>query len=151
GWDHKILEFVRYLPKRLAEYERLVMRNRIFQGRTRGIGKFSLDEAIEWGVTGPALRACGLKWDFRKARPYSGYENFDFEIPTAQNGDCYDRAVVRVAEMHQSLRIIEQCVLNMPAGPYKALHPSATPPLKEHTMRDIETLITHFLSVSWGP
>jgi len=75
----------------------------------------------------------------------------EFDVPTAQNGDSYDRAVVRVEELRQSLRIIEQCLKNMPAGPYKSDHPLATPPRKERTMKDIETLITHFLSVSWGP
>jgi NADH-quinone oxidoreductase subunit C/D len=127
------------------------MQNRIFKGRTIGIGGCTLEEAIDWGMTGPNLRACGLEWDFRKKRPYSGYEQFEFEIPIGERGDCYDRARVRVAEMRQSLRIIEQCLENMPAGPYKSDHPLTTPPLKERTMHDIETLITHFLSVSWGP
>ena len=127
------------------------MQNYIFRKRTQGIGRYTLDEAVEWGVTGPGLRACGLAWDFRKKRPYSGYDQFEFDIPIAHNGDCYDRGVVRVAEMRQSLRIIEQCLKNMPAGPYKSDHPLATPPLKERTMHDIETLIAHFLSVSWGP
>ncbi len=151
GWDGLVRDFLKYLPPRLAEYDTLVMRNRIFKARTQGVGRYTLDEAIDWGVTGPGLRACGFAWDFRKKRPYSGYEQFAFEIPTAQHGDCYDRAVVRVEEMRQSLRIIEQCVHNMPAGPYKSDHPLTTPPVKEHTMHDIETLITHFLSVSWGP
>jgi NADH-quinone oxidoreductase subunit C/D len=151
GWDRLVRDFVHYFPPRLAEYDKLVMQNRIFKGRTQGVGAYTLDEAIEWGVTGPGLRACGYEWDFRKKRPYSGYDQFEFDIPTAQHGDCYDRAVVRVAEMRQSLRIIEQCLANMPAGPYKSDHPLATPPLKERTMHDIETLITHFLSVSWGP
>ena len=103
-------------------------------------------------MTGPVLRACGFDWDFRKKRPYSGYDQFEFDIPTAQHGDCYDRAVVRVEEMRQSLRIIEQCV-EAHAGRARTSrsHPLATPPLKERTMHDIETLITHFLSVSWGP
>jgi NADH-quinone oxidoreductase subunit C/D len=127
------------------------MKNRIFKARTIGIGKYTIDEAIEWGVTGPGLRACGFEWDFRKKRPYSGYENFQFDIPTAVHGDSYDRAVVRIEEIRQSLRIIEQCVNNMPSGPYKSSHPLATPPLKERTMHDIETLINHFLGVSWGP
>jgi NADH-quinone oxidoreductase subunit C/D len=87
----------------------------------------------------------------RKRQPYCGYEQFEFDIPTAQNGDCYDRAAVRVEEMRQSLRIIGQCVKQMPGGPYQSEHPLATPPVKARTMHDIETLITHFLSVSWGP
>jgi NADH-quinone oxidoreductase subunit C/D len=151
GWDRIMREFLAKLPRRLDEYDRVIMGNPIFKARTRGIGTYTTDEAIEWGVTGPGLRATGLEWDFRKKRPYSGYDQFEFEIPTGQHGDCYDRAVVRVEEMRQSLRIIEQCVDHMPDGPYKALHPLTTPPLKEHTMHDIETLITHFLGVSWGP
>jgi NADH-quinone oxidoreductase subunit C/D len=151
GWEKLVRSFIDYFPKKLKEYDNLVMRNSIFKARTRGIGIFTRDEAIEWGVTGPNLRACGMEWDFRKQRPYSGYEMFDFDVPTATNGDCYDRALVRVAEMRQSLRIIEQCLHNMPAGPYKSDHPLTTPPLKQRTMHDIETLITHFLGVSWGP
>ena len=151
GWERMFRDFIAYLPPRLAEYDREVMQNRIFKGRTQGIGTYSVDEAIEWGVTGPNLRACGLDWDFRKRQPYSGYDHFEFDIPTAETGDCYGRASVRVEEMRQSLRIIEQCVKNMPEGPYKSDHPLATPPVKARTMHDIETLITHFLSVSWGP
>jgi NADH-quinone oxidoreductase subunit C/D len=151
GWDNMIREYLDYLPRRLDEYDKMVMRNRIFKKRTQGVGAYTVDEAIEWGVTGPGLRACGFEWDFRKKRPYSGYDQFEFDIPTAQGGDCYDRAVVRIEEIRQSLRIIEQCMNNMPSGPYKSDHPLTTPPLKEHTMEDIETLINHFLNVSWGP
>jgi NADH-quinone oxidoreductase subunit C/D len=151
GWEGLVRDFLGYLPSRLREYDRLVMANPIFEARTRGVGAYTLDEAIEWGVTGPGLRACGLDWDFRKRRPYSGYDQFEFDIPTANSGDCYGRGVVRVEEMRQSLRIIEQCLVNMPPGPYKADHPLTTPPRKERTMHDIETLITHFLGVSWGP
>jgi NADH-quinone oxidoreductase subunit C/D len=151
GWDKMMRDFLAYMPRRMAEYDKLVMQNAIFKARTQGIGAYTLDEAIDWGVTGPGLRACGFKWDFRKERPYSGYEQFDFEIPTAVHGDAYDRALVRVEEIRQSLRIIQQCVDNMPSGPYKSDHPLTTPPLKEYTMKDIDTLIRHFLSVSWGP
>jgi NADH-quinone oxidoreductase subunit C/D len=151
GWDRLVADFVQYLPKRLDEYDTLVMQNAIFKARTKGVAAYSLNEAIEWGVTGPGLRACGFDWDFRKKRPYSGYENFDFDIPIGHNGDCYDRCMVHVEEMRQSLRIIEQCLKNMPEGPYKAEHPLAVPPRKDRTMHDIETLITHFLGVSWGP
>lgn len=151
GWDRLVREFLDYLPARLDEYDHLVLGNRILQQRTRGIGAYDRDTAIEWGVTGPGLRASGYEWDFRKQRPYSGYEQFDFEVPVGHNGDCYDRCAVRAEEMRQSLRIIRQCLENMPSGPYKAEHPLATPPLKARTMHDIETLITHFLGVSWGP
>jgi NADH-quinone oxidoreductase subunit C/D len=151
GWNKLIGDFIPYMRRRLDEYDKMVMQNGIFKARTVGVGAYTLDEAIEWGVTGPGLRACGFEWDFRKKRPYSGYDQFEFDIPTAERGDCYDRAVVRVAEMRQSLRIIGQCLNNMPAGPYKSDHPLATPPIKKRTMQDIETLITHFLGVSWGP
>ncbi|PYV33800.1 MAG: NADH-quinone oxidoreductase subunit C/D [Acidobacteria bacterium] len=152
GWDKMFRDFIAYLPPRLKEYDKIVLRNSLIKGRTQGVGAYKLDEAIEWGVTGPNLRACGFEWDFRKKQPYAGYEQFEFDIPTAQHGDCYDRALVRVEEMRQSLRIIEQCVKNMPEGAYKATDSRlAAPPLKEHTMRDIETLIHHFLGVSWGP
>jgi NADH-quinone oxidoreductase subunit C/D len=151
GWDRLVREFIDYFPERLREYDKIVMQNRILKERTKGIGVYSTDEAMEWGVTGPGLRACGFEWDFRKKRPYSGYERFEFDIPIATHGDSYDRGVVRVEEMRQSLRIIEQCLDHMPEGPYKSDHPLATPPLKERTMHDIETLITHFLNVSWGP
>ena len=152
GWDKMVREFLAYMPPRMKEYDKLVMENRIFKGRTKGIGAYdSPDQAIEWGVTGPNLRACGVAWDWRKQRPYSGYDQFEFDIPTGAHGDCYDRSLVHVEEIRQSLRIIQQCVDNMPSGPYKSLNPLTTPPLKEYTMHDIETLITHFLSVSWGP
>jgi len=150
-WDRLIRDFVNNFPKRLSELEKLVIKNRIFRARTIGIGAFSQEEAIEWGVTGPGLRAAGIDWDYRKKRPYSGYENFEFDIPLGKNGDCFDRSLVRMEEMRQSLRIVEQCMDNMPEGSYKSDHPLATPPLKEKTMEDIETLITHFLAVTWGP
>jgi NADH-quinone oxidoreductase subunit C/D len=151
GWDSMIKDFLDDFPKKLDEYDSMVMGNRILQARTKGVGACTLDEAIEWGITGPNLRACGFEWDFRKKRPYSGYEQFEFDIPTARGGDCWGRAVVRIEEMRQSLRIIGQCLKNMPGGPYKSDHPLATPPRKERTLRDIETLIDHFLNVSWGP
>ena len=151
GWQAMVRDFIDYLPDRLVEYDKIVMQNRLFKARTQGIGAYTVEEAIDWGVTGPGLRACGFDWDFRKKRPYSGYDQFDFDIPIAQKGDCYDRAVVRIEEIRQSLRIIDQCLKNMPPGHYKSDHPLTTPPRKERTMHDIETLINHFLSVSWGP
>ncbi|MBB2197953.1 NADH-quinone oxidoreductase subunit C/D [Gluconacetobacter sp. 1c LMG 22058] len=151
GWDGLIRTFLDYLPKRLDEYEKMVMRNGIFRARTKGVGAYTLREAIEWGVTGPGLRACGLEWDYRRQAPYACYDQLAFDIPTATNGDCYDRVVVHIAEIRQSLRIVRQCVDNMPAGPIKADHPLTTPPPRARTMHDIETLIHHFLNVSWGP
>jgi len=151
GWKKLIQDFIDYFPKRLKEYDGMVLQNSIFKARTVGIGIYTTEEAIEWGITGPGLRATGFEWDFRKKQPYSGYENFEFDIPTGKNGDCYDRACVRVEEMRQSLRIIQQCVNNMPEGPYKSDNPLTTPPVKKNTLEDIETLIHHFLNVSWGP
>ncbi len=151
GWEKLITDFIDFFPKEIREFERVVISNRIFKERTVGIGAYTAREAIEWGVTGVGLRSTGIDFDYRKKRPYSGYENFEFEIPLGKNGDCFDRSVLRVEEMKQSLRIIKQCRDNMPAGSYKSDHPLTTPPLKEKTMKDIETLITHFLGVTWGP
>ncbi len=151
GWEKLVSDFVEWLPKRLDEYEKAAMRNSILKARTQGVAQYNAAEAIEWGVTGAGLRATGIDYDLRKARPYSGYENFEFEVPLAHNGDAYDRGMVRLEEMRQSLRIIKQCLKNMPSGPYKADHPLTCPPPKERTLKDIETLITHFLGVSWGP
>jgi NADH-quinone oxidoreductase subunit C/D len=151
GWKPMMQDFLKHFLKSLNEWDKVIMKNRIIKARTIGIGAYNTDEAIEWGVTGPGLRATGFEWDLRKKRPYSGFEQFQFDIPTGKNGDCYDRGLVRVEEMRQSVRIIQQCIDVMPAGPYKSDHPLATPPLKEKTLKDIETLITHFLGVTWGP
>ena len=151
GWDRLVREFVDWMPRRLDEYEKAAFRNGILRARTIGVAKYNTADALAWGVTGAGLRATGLDYDLRKRRPYSGYENFDFEVPLAANGDAYDRAMVRLEEIRQSLRIIRQCLDHMPAGPYKADHPLTCPPPKERTLKDIETLITHFLAVSWGP
>ncbi|MBI2876574.1 MAG: NADH-quinone oxidoreductase subunit C/D [Candidatus Tectomicrobia bacterium] len=150
GWKELVDGFVRYFPARLAEYRRALLKNAIFKRRTKGIGVYTVASALEWGVTGPNLRAAGLAWDLRKARPYSGYDQFDFEVPTETAGDSYARALVRIEEMNQSLRIVEQAANQMPEGRYKSDHPLAMPPRKEETMQAIETLINHFLSVSWG-
>jgi len=151
GWEELVRGFLDSMEGHINEYRKLVVKNAIFKRRTQGISPLSTEDAIEWGATGPMLRATGFAWDYRKMRPYSAYEQFEFEVPTGANGDCYDRTVVRTEEIQQSLRIVRQCLENMPAGPYKADHPLTTPPIKEKTMHDIETLIHHFLSVSWGP
>ena len=151
GWDTLVRDFVSYMHRRLRDYDVASAKNRILKARMIGIGTVSAEEALAWGATGPFLRASGVGYDIRKARPYGGYDRFEFDVPTAVHGDSYDRLMVHVAEMRQSLRIIEQCLASMPAGPYKSDHPLATPPRKERTMHDIETLINHFLGVSWGP
>lgn len=151
GWDKLVREFLDWMPSRLKEYEKAAIRNSIVVGRSVDVAQYNSKEALEWGVTGAGLRATGIDYDLRKARPYSGYENFEFEVPLGKNGDAYDRLLVRLEEVRQSLRIIEQCLNNMPSGPYKADHPLTCPPPKERTLQHIETLITHFLSVSWGP
>lgn len=151
GWEKLVREFIEWLPPRLHEYNKAAVQNSIVRTRSVGVAQYNKDEALAWGVTGPGLRATGVNFDLRKARPYSGYENFEFEVPLANNGDAYDRCLLRLEEMHQSIRIIKQCMDNMPSGPYKADHPLTCPPPKERTLQHIETLITHFLSVSWGP
>jgi NADH-quinone oxidoreductase subunit C/D len=151
GWDDMVRDLLRYLPARLDEYDKTVLGNPIARRRLCGVGVFDRDLAEAWGASGPMLRATGLAWDLRKQRPYGAYDHFEFDIPVGSRGDCYDRAVVHVEEMRESLRIIRQCVDQMPGGPYKAWDCRATPPPKDATMHDIETLIAHFLSVSWGP
>jgi NADH-quinone oxidoreductase subunit C/D len=151
GWDAMIKEFIDFMPARLDHYDKMAMQNKILKERTVGIGVYTQKEAIDWGITGPGLRATGSDWDLRKKRPYGGYDQFEFDVPVSDNGDCYDRAALRIEEIRQSLRIIRQCVDNMPGGAYKSDHRLTTPPPKERTMEDIETLIHHFLNVSWGP
>jgi NADH-quinone oxidoreductase subunit C/D len=151
GWDRMVRAFTEAMPARLDHYQRMAMDNSILRQRTVNVGAYTTREALAWGITGPALRATGMDFDLRRDRPYGGYEQFEFEVPTGSRGDCYDRAAVRVEEIRQSLRIVRQCVENMPAGPYKSEHRLTTPPPKERTLQDIETLIHHFLNVSWGP
>ncbi len=151
GWRKLVGDFVDAMPKRLDHYQKMAMQNSILKRRTVDIGIYTQQEALDWGITGPGLRATGMDFDLRRDRPYGGYDQFDFEVPVFQNGDCYDRAMVRIEEIRQSLSIIRQCLDNMPEGPSKSSHRLTTPPPKEQTMHDIETLIHHFLNVSWGP
>jgi NADH-quinone oxidoreductase subunit C/D len=151
GWERLVRDFIDAMPERLDHYQKMAMDNSIVKDRTVGIGSYTSQEAIDWGITGASLRATGVDFDLRRDRPYAGYEDFEFAVPIAHNGDSYDRAEVRVREIRESLRIIRQCVDRMPSGPYKSDHRHATPPPKERTLQDIETLIHHFLNVSWGP
>jgi len=150
GWHEALQSFLQRMPAAVDEYEALLTRNPIFRARTRDIGKLTTAQAIDWGMSGPNLRATGLAWDLRKARPYSGYEHYDFEIPTASEGDALARTEVRFEEMRQSLRIIEQAVKNMPAGPVLSDEARFAFPRKEQTLEDIETLIHHFIAVGEG-
>nr|BET44577.1 MAG: NADH-quinone oxidoreductase subunit C/D [Candidatus Aschnera chinzeii] len=151
GWEKILKEFLTWMPKRLNLYIKMSLKNSILKGRAIGIASYTQQDAIKWGITGTGLRATGIAFDIRKHRPYSGYENFEFEIPIAYNGDCYDRIILKIEEILQSLHILKQCLHNMPNGPYKADHPLTTPPPKEKTLQHIETMINHFLQVSWGP
>ena len=117
GFDKEVLAFCDWFLPKVDEYEELLTNNRIWVSRLKGVGILSAEECKDYGVTGPVLRAAGVKWDLRKAQPYSGYDQYDFDIPTAQNGDTYDRYLVRMEEMRQSIRIIRQAVDKIPAGP----------------------------------
>lgn len=150
GWKEALDKLIAIFPGRLTEYEKLLGKNPIFLARTQGIGKISLDEAMDWGVTGPNLRACGFDWDLRKKFPYSGYENYEFEVPTASAGDCHARYLVRVEEMRQSIRIIEQAARNMPSGRTISEDYRYVIPKRDEMLHDIETLIHHFINVTRG-
>jgi len=141
-------EQVRYLlghiPKFIDDVDKLVTTNRIFRDRTEGIGALSAEEALAWGWTGPCLRACGVPYDLRRARPYMGYENYEFDIPVASTGDSYARYLVRLEEMRQSLRIIEQAIDNLPDGPVITDNHHVALPPKPKVYSEMEALIWHF-------
>jgi NADH-quinone oxidoreductase subunit D len=131
-------------PRVISDIEGLLTENRIFKQRLVDIGIVSADDAIAWGFTGPMLRASGMPWDLRKAQPYMAYDKMDFDIPVGKSGDCYDRYLVRVEEMRQSLKIIRQCIQNMPGGPATSVDRKVTPPPRGEMKRSMEALIHHF-------
>ncbi|MDI6776864.1 MAG: NADH dehydrogenase (quinone) subunit D [Syntrophales bacterium] len=143
-------EFVADFPKRVDEYETLLTDNIIWKKRTRNIGHLSREDAVNYGVTGPVLRASGVYYDVRKAYPYSSYDEFDFEIPLGENSDVYDRYLVRLKEMRQSNRIIKQVLDKLPEGPVRANALSVVPPDKEDVQSDIAALIRHFKIMAEG-
>ncbi len=145
-----IRQFLDTFPAAVDELEKLLTRNRIFYDRTRGVGDFSLEDSIQYGYTGPCLRAAGLQWDLRKDMPYLGYEQYEFEVPVGTRGDVYDRYLVRVEEMRQSVRILHQAMDNIPEGPIMVDdHRVALPP-KEEVYNTIEGLISHMKLIMHG-
>ena len=150
GWLKQVEKFVKAFPARLEEYENLLTKNPIWLKRTVGIGKLTGDEAIAWGLSGPSLRGSGVNWDIRKNEPYSSYERFDFIVPTRPEGDVYARYLVRLEEMRQSLRIVQQAMEGLPEGSIKADAPHIVLPDRESMKTSIEALIYHFKIVSEG-
>jgi NADH-quinone oxidoreductase subunit D len=144
GLTDDILAWAEAFPKVLDDIEGMLTENRIFKQRTVDIGVFTRAEAEAWGFSGPMLRSAGVPWDLRKAEPYDGYEAYDFDIPIGKNGDCYDRYLVRMEEMRQSLAIIRQAIEKMPDGPVKTDDAKIAPPKRGEMKRSMEALIHHF-------
>jgi NADH-quinone oxidoreductase subunit D len=149
-FDSKVREVLKTFPDKINDYENLLTKNRIWLNRTVGVGAISAKDAIDLGVSGPILRACGVEWDIRKLNPYSGYDEFAFDIPTRKNGDVYDRYLVRVEEMRQSLRIVRQALDGIPEGDFVERVPGVVLPPKEEVLSNIEALIFQFKLVLEG-
>ncbi len=143
AWD-TLHYFMKEFPKALKEFDKLVTRNRIFMDRVINVGGISAERALNYGFTGPNLRAAGVDYDVRVANPYSSYQDFEFDIPVGVSGDTFDRYMVRMEEMWQSMRIIEQAIKNMPDGPFHADLPEFFHPPKEQVYSQMEALIYHF-------
>ena len=143
-------KFLAELPATIAEVDTLLTRNKIFLDRTRDIGVLTKEQAVDFGITGPILRATGIEWDLRKAHPYGGYEKFDFDVPVGSVGDCYDRYLCRMEEMRQSIRIIQQAIDNMPGGAWNAPEAKIVLPEKKAVLTKMEELIHHFINVTEG-
>ncbi len=152
GWLERVSKFCDELPKATSEVEKLLTRNRIFIDRTEGIGQISKEDALAYGMTGPNLRASGIDLDLRKDKPYSGYEKYDFDVPIGTRGDCYDRYLVRIEEVNQSLRIIKQVIADFPGGSWYAEDAKKIfAPPKEKILSSMEELIQNFMIVTEGP
>jgi NADH-quinone oxidoreductase subunit D len=150
GFAEQLKEFLKNFKPTLEEINNLLARNRIFVDRTRDLGIISKSDAISYALTGPNLRASGVEHDLRKANPYLDYERYDFEIPTGSVGDCYDRYLVRMEEMRQSVRILEQAIHSLPSGPINVVDAKNIPPGKEAVMEKMEELIHHFIITTEG-
>jgi NADH-quinone oxidoreductase subunit D len=143
-FEDAVRQFLRIFPARIDEYEALLTKNPLFIERTKHIGVLSAEDAIKWGVTGPSLRASGVAHDLRKVRPYSGYEQYDFEIPTHTDGDTYARYLVRMEEMRQSVRIVQQALDKLPYGPTRSNNRKFVPPPRSELGHSMEAVIHHF-------
>lgn len=144
GLLEEISEFADNFPKLLGDMEKLLSDNRIFKQRMVDIGVVSKDEALTWGFSGPMIRGSGIAWDLRKSQPYEVYDELDFDIPVGKNGDSYDRYLIRVQEMYESIKIIKQCVEKMPQGEISTDDPKITPPKRAQMKESMESLINHF-------
>jgi NADH dehydrogenase I D subunit len=144
--------FTETFPARILEYETLIDKNRIWLKRTRGIGVISASEAVNWGLSGPALRGSGVNYDLRKHFPYDAYDKVEFDVPVGKNGDVYDRYLCRMEELRQSNRIIRQCIEKLPTGPIMTPDaPKFTLPSKDRVLGEMESLIHHFTLITKGP
>jgi NADH-quinone oxidoreductase subunit D len=144
GLEERIAEWAETFPKFLDDLEELLTDNRIWKQRTVDIGVMSAEQALAWGFSGPCLRASGVPWDLRRAQPYAMYDRVQFNVPVGRNGDCFDRYLVRIAEMRESTKIIKQCLAQMKPGPVRALDHKFTPPSRAEMKRSMEALIHHF-------
>ncbi|MFN7710295.1 MAG: NADH-quinone oxidoreductase subunit D [Holosporales bacterium] len=144
GLEADLYAFMERYPKAIDDMERLLTNNRIFKQRTVDIGVVTTQQALDWGFTGPVLRASGVAWDLRRAQPYDVYDRMDFEVPVGAHGDCYDRYLVRVEEMRQSVKIIQQCLKQMPRGPVMTENKKVAPPSRDEMKSSMEALIHHF-------
>ena len=150
GFIEKVREFVNDLPGRIRDYETLLTKNKIWLMRTKDVGVISAEDAINYGLSGPSIRGSGVKWDVRKSEPYSSYDEMDFIIPVGQNGDVYDRYIVRIEEMRQSNEIVRQAIDTIPKGEFIADLPDVALPKKENLKKSMEALIHHFKIVTDG-